>query len=245
MSQPLKKNNRSIVERFGRLIGVTSGATLSWIAIALPAAADVIPNGLGTTVPSAEQSCTITCNINNGTIQGTNLFHSFQEFSIPTNGNAIFRHNASIENIITRVTGGSVSNIDGAISTLVNGTVSDIGSANLFLINPNGLVFGPNATLNIGGSFMGGAAESLRFSDGVEFSVADSNPTLSINVPVGLQFGANPGNILVEGTGSSLFLNPDATVNRAGRPPGLAVQTGQTLTLVGGGSYPGRGEPHR
>ena len=234
MSQPLKRNNLSIVERVGRLIGVAGGAALSGLAIAQPATADVIPNGLGTTVPAVEQSCTATCNISNGTIQGTNLFHSFQEFSVPTNGSAVFSHDAAIENIITRVTGGSASTIDGAIKTLVNGTLNDIGSANLFLINPNGIVFGPNATLNIGGSFMGSTAEGLTFSDGVEFSVADPNPTLSVNVPVGLQFGANPGNIRAEGTGNNLFLNPDFTVNQGRRPTGLSVQAGQTLALVGG-----------
>ena len=132
------------------------------------------------------------------------------------------------------MTGGSASNIEGSISTLVNGTTSDIGSANLFLINPNGIVFGPNAQLNIGGSFMGSTAESLTFSDGSEFNVADPNPTLSINVPVGLQFGANPGNIRVEGTGNALFLNRDSTVNRTMRPPGLEVAADQTLALVGG-----------
>ena len=233
MNQASEENCPSGVKSVRQFI-VASGAALSWFAIALPAAADVIPNGLGTTVPEAEQICTVTCNINNGTIQGTNLFHSFQEFSIPTAGEAVFNHDTSIENIITRVTGGSASNIDGAIRSLVNGTVSDIGSANLFLINPNGIVLGPNATLDIGGSFMGSTAESVKFSDGAEFTVADPNPTLSINVPVGLQFGANPGNIRVEGSGNGLFLNPDFTVNQTGRPTGLSVQAGQTLALVGG-----------
>ncbi len=226
MSPLLKENNRSIVDRFGRISGAASGIALSWLAIALPTAADVVPNGLGTTVPVLEQSCTATCNISNGTVQGTNLFHSFQEFSIPTGGTAAFIHDTSILNIITRVTGGAASNIDGTISAL--------GDANLFLINPSGIIFGPNAMLNIGGSFMGSTAESLRFADGVEFSVADPNPTLSINVPVGLQFGANPGDIRAVGTGNNLFLNPDFTVNQGSRPSGLSVQAGQTLALVGG-----------
>ncbi|MDJ0707434.1 MAG: filamentous hemagglutinin N-terminal domain-containing protein, partial [Leptolyngbyaceae cyanobacterium MO_188.B28] len=226
MSQALEEDYTSVVARFAQFIGIASSAALSGLAIALPAAADVIPNGLGTTVPTLEQSCTATCNIRNGTTQGTNLFHSFQEFSIPTGGTAAFIHDASIQNIITRVTGGAASNIDGTISAL--------GDANLFLINPSGIVFGPNATLNIGGSFMGSTAEGLTFSDGAEFNVTDTNPTLSINVPVGLQFGANPGNIQVQGNGNQFYLNADATVNQTDNPSGLAVQPSQTLALVGG-----------
>ena len=80
MSQALEEDYTAVVARFAQFIGVASSAALGGLAIALPATADVIPNGLNTTVPIAEQSCTATCSITNGTTQGTNLFHSFQEF---------------------------------------------------------------------------------------------------------------------------------------------------------------------
>ncbi len=161
-----------------------------------------------------------TFQIDGGATRGTNLFHSFSQFSVPTNGVAAFNNAVRIQNIISRVTGGNVSNIDGLLKA--NGT------ANLFLINPNGIIFGRNASLNIGGSFVGSTASSLKFADGSEFSATapQTTPLLTISVPQGLQFGANPGRILVQGDGQGI--QPiDTTV-------ALHVASNQTLAIVGG-----------
>ncbi len=168
--------------------------------------------------------------ISGGTRTGSNLFHSFTQFSLPTGSKAFFNNPTDIQNIFTRVTGSSISNIDGIIKA--NGT------ANLFLINPNGITFGANAKLNINGSFIGTTASSIKFNDGTEFST--TNPTspgvlLTINVPIGLQFGINPGQIIVQGPGNNLhYMPPTEIIDRNNRNVGLQVPSGQTLALVGG-----------
>ena len=166
--------------------------------------------------------------IENGSVRGTNLFHSFQKFSVPTGGTAHFNNNADIKNIFSRVTGKSVSNIDGIVKA--NST------ANLFIVNPNGIVFGKNAQLNIGGSFMGTTANSIQFPDGIAFSAISpqSSPLLTVKQPIGLVFGSNPGAITVKDSGHQLFSEIFSPISRAGTPPGLQVLPGKTLALLGG-----------
>ncbi|MBR8836587.1 MAG: S-layer family protein [Stigonema ocellatum SAG 48.90 = DSM 106950] len=165
-----------------------------------------------------------TFNITGGTQAGRNLFHSFQQFSVPTGGTASFNNGLDIQNIFSRVTGGSPSNIDGIIKA--NGT------ANLFFLNPNGIVFGKNASLNVGGSFVASTASSIKFADGFEYGVTapGTPPLLTISVPSGLQFGTNPGEIQVIGDGQGLRSTTDLIDTTAG----LHVQPNQTLALVGG-----------
>jgi filamentous hemagglutinin family protein len=190
---------------------------------------------LGTAVDAP--GCTATCNITGGAIRNTNLFQSFQEFSIPAGGTATLLHDPIISNIFMRVTGGAPSNLYGTLQT---DTGAGAGNAAVFLLNPAGILFGPNATLNIGGSFIGSTADSIRFADGTEFRVADTQPLLSISTPIGLQFGNSAGSIRVgeagnPAPGNGLFLNPDFSISRDARPAGLTVPEGQTLALVGNG----------
>lgn len=189
----------------------------------------IVPDG---TLPN---STVVTPNgdinvIEQGTRVGGNLFHSFSEFSVPTGGEAFFNNTLDIQNIINRVTGGNISNIDG--------TIRANGTANLFLINPNGIILGPNAKLNIGGSFISSTANRIKFADGSEFSATNPQapPLLLINVPIGLQYGSNPGAIQVTGTGHNLSVKvPIFTpYQRESSDSGLRVMPGNTLALVGG-----------
>src|SRR5919199_226642 len=190
-----------------------------------PTIAQIIPdNSLG-----PESSRTVPDTINNlpsdritgGATRGVNLFHSFGEFNINAGRGAYFENPSGIANIFTRVTGGNPSNILGNLGVL--------GNSNLFLINPKGIVFGPNARLDLRGSFVGSSVSGVVFNNGFEFSSANPQtvPLLAINIPVGLRFRDTPGAIVNASSVTQVI--QDQTI-----PVGLAVPPGQTLALVGG-----------
>ncbi|WP_414751991.1 filamentous hemagglutinin N-terminal domain-containing protein [Anabaena sp. CCY 9910] len=189
--------------------------------------AQVTPdNTLNTSVTSTtSMSGSNSYTINNGTRVGNNLFHSFSQFSVLSGGSASFDNTTDIQNIFSRVTGGNISNIDGDISAK--------GSANLFLLNPAGVIFGQNASLNIGGSFITTTANSIKFADGTEFSAVQGadQPLLTMSAPVGLQMGSNSASIKTQGRG---YANSGSVIVPTPNSTELQVNPGKTLALVGG-----------
>ncbi|WP_229424017.1 filamentous hemagglutinin N-terminal domain-containing protein [Moorena producens] len=114
--------------------------------------------------------------IEGGATRGSNLFHSFQDFNVGQLQRVYFANPAGIDHILSRVTGSNISNI--------LGTLGVDGGANLFLLNPNGIVFGQNARLDIAGSFFATTANSLVFNNGTEFSA--TNPEALSFTPISL-----------------------------------------------------------
>ena len=176
------------------------------LAVHAPALAQITsaPDGTNTGVNQAGN----TLNITGGTQAGSNLFHSFQQFGLNAGQIANFLSNPAIANILGRVTGGEAS--------IINGRIQVTGSnANLFLMNPAGIIFGANASLDVPGSFTATTANGIRL-DGNWFNATGSN---------------NYGTLT--GTPNALGFTmpqPGAIINAAN----LAVSDGNTLTLVGG-----------
>ncbi|WP_445302535.1 CHAT domain-containing protein [Microcoleus sp. MON2_D5] len=164
------------------------------------------PNDAGTTVtPSGDR-----LNITGGQTSrdGANLFHSFQQFGLSEGQIANFMSTPAIRNILGRVVGGNPSIINGLIQ--VTG-----GNSHLFLINPSGIIFGPNASLNLPAAFTATTATNIGFDSGL-FNVAGANDySTLIGTPNTFYFNlSQPGSIINAGT--------------------LAVMPGQSITLIGG-----------
>ncbi|MEM1395796.1 MAG: filamentous hemagglutinin N-terminal domain-containing protein, partial [Cyanobacteria bacterium P01_H01_bin.150] len=150
--------------------------------------------------------------IRGGAQRGINLFHSFREFNVSEGRGAyFFSPNAEIQNILTRVTGNNRSEILGTLGTFGN------SQPNLFLINPNGILFGENASLDVQGSFVGTTANGSQFGERGVFSA--TNPEA-------------PGLLTVNP--SALFFNQINAQASIQNNSVLRVPNGKSLVLLGG-----------
>jgi len=162
--------------------------------------------------------------ITGGTRSGTNLFHSFGDFNVPNNNIANFLNDTGLptSTILGRVTGGDISNIFGTIQT------TGFGNANLFLMNPAGFLFGPNATVNVGGMVAFTSADYLRLSDNARFNTIPNTVADALLTPMPVAafgfLGSNPGAITVQGSQ-------------------FTVTDGQSISLVAGNISIGSGTP--
>src|SRR5215471_19087483 len=180
-------------------------------------------------------------NITGGTRPGggTNLFHSFGNFNVPNNNIANFLNNSGLatSNILGRVTGGNISNIFGTIQT------TGFGNANLFMMNPAGFLFGPNATINVGGMVSFTSADYLRLADGVRFNAVPdvaADALLSAAPVAAFGFlGSNPGAITVQGSqltvanGTGMSLVGGTITIQSGTPEGGIAQPARLVAPNG------------
>jgi filamentous hemagglutinin family protein len=163
--------------------------------------------------------------IEGGATRGANLFHSFQDFNVGDGQWVYFANPAGIENILSRVTGNNLSNI--------LGTLGVDGRANLFLLNPNGIIFGENARLDISGSFVASTANALVFENGTSFSATnpEAPPLLTISITPGLQYGTNQPRAMIANSGN-LAVGQNLTLSAGNLDLQGQVQAGGDLSLL-------------
>lgn len=151
-----------------------------------------------------------------GTREGTNLFYNFTEFSVSTNEEVFITDTEDVNNIFIKVTGDSITEINGFIKTE--------NDTNLFLINPTGIIFELGASLDIDGDFVASTADSILFPEDISFKANDneSQTLLSSENPLGLSFGDNPTSIEVKNLHNSLNSDEDTEF------------FGDNLALIGG-----------
>jgi filamentous hemagglutinin family protein len=171
MSDRLMKNHHAFTS-------IISGTVLLWLTVTSPSGAQslLIPDQ-SLPVNSSIVSEGNTSTIIEGTRAGQNLFHSFERFNVGEGKTVIFNSpSADIQHIFARITGGSSSEIAGTLST------AGLSKPDLFLLNPNGIIFGHNSRLDVGGSFVASTASAIKFADGSQFSAIDSQakPLLTI-----------------------------------------------------------------
>ncbi|MGK7951009.1 MAG: filamentous hemagglutinin N-terminal domain-containing protein [Xenococcaceae cyanobacterium] len=158
--------------------------------------------------------------IEGGAKRGSNLFHSFREFNIGKGRGVDFVNPSGVENILTRVTGNNLSKILGRLGVL--------GEANLFLINPNGIIFGEGARLDVSGSFIATTADGIKLGKQGIFSA--SSPETSNLLTV------QPSALFFNQLAAGQIINRSQVSGLSGEREsvGLSVSAGKTLALIGG-----------
>ncbi|MDJ0595465.1 MAG: CHAT domain-containing protein [Pleurocapsa sp. MO_226.B13] len=197
-------------------------ASVFLAALPLAAAIGVMPAQAQQIIPNNDGTMTIVTqegkrfDIDGGTLSGDgkNLFHSFQEFGLDANQIANFLSNPSIRNILSRINGGNPSIIDGMIQ--VTG-----GNSNLFLMNPAGIVFGSNASLNVPADFTATTATGIGL-DGGWFNAFGSNDYLNlVDNPNAFQFEESSAGTIINA--GNLTIAPEHNLSLMG---GTVINTG-------------------
>jgi filamentous hemagglutinin family protein len=196
-------------------------------------------NSTSTQVTTENIRNLVSDRITGGTRHGNNLFHSFTRFKINEGQGAYFDNPVGVTNIFSRVTGSEPSQINGRLGVIMSGSNATLGNANLFLINPNGIMFGLNANLDLGGSFTATTANAIRFGEQGEFSTTGSNPVLSpltINPSAFLFTSFTGGRAIVSQTKNpTSYISPSSGENQGGLEAQNITLLGGNITIDGGG----------
>jgi len=153
-----------------------------------------------------------------GTRSGANLLHSFQTFNITPGGSATFTGTDGIDHVISRVTGGEVSTIEGLLR-------SEIGNADFYLVNPAGVVIGEGGAIDVPASLHITTADEVRFTDGGSLNATDSQSSiLTLGVPE--QFGFSTG-----GAGSIRVVGGDVFIGTSSVSADTLSLSASELTL--------------
>jgi filamentous hemagglutinin family protein len=165
-----------------------------------------------------------------GSLEGKNLFHSFQQFDIQRNETATFTGADTIQNVISRVTGGEKSTINGTLRSQVGSTTDN--PADFYFINPAGVVFGEKAQVDVPASFHISAAGELIFADGSSFSALNPEAsTLTIATPEAFGFTSGQNGSL-EIIGGKLKFKPGTNVSLSANS--LNIQQKASITVEHG-----------
>jgi filamentous hemagglutinin family protein len=200
--------------------------SIGGLALAIdPVIAQVIPDGtLGAESSVIQKLNELSDRIDGGATRGANLFHSFQEFNVGEGRGVYFANPAQIQNILSRVTGRNAS--------LIFGKLGVLGKANLFLINPNGILFGPNSSLDIQGSFFATTADGIRLGENGFFGATEPGNSNLLSVSPGASFFAQvanqTGSIINRG---NLAVGGDLTLSAGNLDLQGQLQAGGNLTL--------------
>jgi filamentous hemagglutinin family protein len=211
-----------------RLIIFSSAIVGTYLAISLPVFSQIIPDHTANTAVSG--NCQTTCEINGGTIAGQNLFHSFEKFNLPT-GSSVYFADPGVASIFGRVTGNNPSAIFGTLGVMG-------GDANLFLLNPQGIMFGEGAALDLNGSFLATTADQIQFGEHSFAAIPNAQENLALLTlnPSALffnQMGQN-GSIVLEGADLTVSEGKNLTLLGQGNPdPGILLKNSD-LTVTQG-----------
>lgn len=194
--------------------------------------AEVVYDGSlpGTTAGNlAPVGSTFTIDQASGFTAGSNLFHSFSSFNLTAGQIADFTGAAGLQNILARVTGGNESSIDGQLKSSVSG-------ANLYFINPAGVIFGPNASVNVTGSFYVSTADHIKMVDGSQFNAAPGVGGLVLTASPPEAFG------FVNPSAGDLRFNGSKLTATAGKEFGvvggdITLENDARLTAANGGVH--------